>query len=231
MEIKNIYDAVIFTSAALTIKDAIIEAVNAKKPLCSADLYGADLYGANLRSADLRGANLYGANLYGANLRGADLYGADLYGANLYGADLYGADLYGANLYGADLYGADLRGANLYGANLYGANLYGANLRGADLRGANLRDKKIHALRVFTGLYDYQVWSVVFEDGSRWVRMGCLFYPLEEWDKIGIRKSNFLEFPDDGSDKCEDRVAAFEFARATVLRMKAPDPKPEPVTA
>jgi len=41
MDIKNIYDVVIFTSAALTIKDAVIEAVSKK---------------ANLREANLRGA-------------------------------------------------------------------------------------------------------------------------------------------------------------------------------
>jgi hypothetical protein len=61
MDIKNIYDAVIFTSAALSIKDALIEAVSKK----------ADLHGADLRGADLRGADLHGADLYGADLRGA----------------------------------------------------------------------------------------------------------------------------------------------------------------
>ena len=61
MDIKNIYDVVIFTSAALTIKDAIVEAVIKK----------ADLSGANLREANLRGADLHGANLRGANLHGA----------------------------------------------------------------------------------------------------------------------------------------------------------------
>jgi hypothetical protein len=52
--------------------------------------------------------------------------------------------------------------------------------------------------------------------------MGCLFKSLEDWEKIGIRKSNLAEFPDDGSDKCEERVAAFEFAKAAALRMKPP---------
>ena len=52
--------------------------------------------------------------------------------------------------------------------------------------------------------------------------MGCLFYSLEDWEKIGIRKSNVNEFPDDGSDKCEERVAAFEFAKAATLMMKLP---------
>jgi hypothetical protein len=42
---------------------------------------------------------------------------------------------------------------------------------------------------------------------------------LEEWEVIGVRASNTSEFPDDGSDRCENRVAAFEFAKAAVLRM------------
>ena len=151
MEIKNIYDAVIFTSAALTIKDALIEAIKTN-----------------------------------------------------------------ANLGGADLRGADLRGANLYGANLYGANLYGANLRGAILYGA----VKAKHMRVFTGLYAYQVWAVLAEDGTRWVRMGGLFKSLEDWEKIGIRKSNPNEFPDDGSRRSEERATAFEFAKAYALWME-----------
>ena len=132
MDIKNIYNAVIFTSAALSIKDALIEAVSKR----------ANLYEANLRGANLYGANLSRANLYGADLRGANLRGANLRGANLYGANLYGADLREANLYGADLRGANLRGANLLEANLRGADLSEANLREADLRGANLRGAK-----------------------------------------------------------------------------------------
>ena len=51
MDIRNIYDAVIFTSAALTIKNALIEAVKSKKNLRGADLSGADLRGAYLRGA------------------------------------------------------------------------------------------------------------------------------------------------------------------------------------
>ena len=110
---------------------------------------------------------------------------------------------------------ADLRRADLRDADLRGADLTGAVLRGAVLRGA-----KISALRVFTGLYAYQVWAVLFANGSRGVRMGCLFKSLDDWDKIGIRKSNLSDFPDDGSDKCEERVAAFEFAKAAALRLK-----------
>ena len=111
----------------------------------------------------------------------------------------------------ADLSGADLRGANLSGASLRGANLSGASLRGANLCGARLRG---------ADLYRYQVHAVLFQDGERWVRMGCLFYSLEEWDKIGIRQSNPDEFPNDGSDVSEERAVAFEFAKAAALRMK-----------
>ena len=134
-------------------------------------------------------------------------------GADLVGANLYGANLYGANLRGASLYGADLRGASLYGANLYGAYLGDADLRDADLGDA----VKAKHMRVFTGLYAYQVWAVLAEDGIRWVRMGCLFKSLEDWEKIGIRKSNPNEFPDDGSRRSEERATAFEFAKAYAL--------------
>ena len=70
MDIKNIYDAVIFTSAALTIKDALYEAIKAK-----IYLRGANLSGANERGANLSGAYLHGANLSDANLR--DSVGAE----------------------------------------------------------------------------------------------------------------------------------------------------------
>jgi uncharacterized protein YjbI with pentapeptide repeats len=155
MEIKNIYGAVIYTSQAATVKDAVVEAV-AK--------------GAYLRDADLRGA--------------------------------------------------DLRGADLTGAYLRDAYLTDADLTGAYLRGANGEKKKIVTMRVFAGLYEYQVWAVLFEDGSRWIRMGCLWKSMDEWESVGIRKSNLSQYPDDGSDKSEERVAAFEFAKAAALRMK-----------
>jgi len=96
MDIKNVYDAIIFTSAALTVKDALVEAVSKKKDLRGADLQGAYLQGADLQDADLRDADLRGAYLQGADLQGAYLRGADLRGAYLQGADLQGADLQGA---------------------------------------------------------------------------------------------------------------------------------------
>ncbi|MEN6533994.1 MAG: pentapeptide repeat-containing protein [Bryobacteraceae bacterium] len=139
--------------------------------------------------------------------------------ANLWGANLWGADLQGADLQGADLWGADLRGADLRGADLWGADLQGADLQGADLQGANLQGLKISAIRVFSGLYEYQCQAVVSEDGAPWIRMGCLWKSLEDWDSIGIRKSNISEFPDDGSDKSERRARAFDYVRAEVLVM------------
>ena len=147
MDIKNIYGAVIFTSAALTVKDALIEALSKKANLCGANLCGADLCGANLREADLRRANLYGANLRGANLRGADLCGANLREADPCEADLRGANLRGANLRGANLGGSDLCEANLCGANLREADLRRANLYGANLCGAKNADLSIARLQ------------------------------------------------------------------------------------
>ena len=134
---------------------------------------------------------------------------ADLCEANLRRANLCGADLSGANLCGADLCEANLRGANLRGTGLSRANLCGANLRG----------KKIKTAKVFHELYKYIVMAIVLPDGTRIVKMGCLEKTLEEWDEIGIRKSNLNEFPDNGSKDSEERARAFEFAKATALAL------------
>ena len=130
-----------------------------------------------------------------------------------------GVNLCGANLCGANLRGADLCGANLCSANLCSANLCGANLCDANLCGANLRGKKVKHLQVFSGLYRYQIMAILTTDGQRHVKMGCLFYSLEEWEKIGILKSNLLEFPNDGSRKSLDRAEAFEFAKNAALKL------------
>ena len=113
--------------------------------------------------------------------------------------------------------------ANLRGADLRGADLYGADLRSANLRGADGEKKKVHSLRSYSSsLYPYIVLAVLFEDGERMVKMGCLEKTIEQWDKVGIRKSNLSEFPDDGSEICEDRAGLFELAQATALRMTLP---------
>ena len=155
MEIKSIYDAVIFVSAALTIKDALIEAVKAKT-----NLYGADLLGANLSGADLSGAYLYGANLYGANLSGVNLSGANLSGANLRGADLRSANLLGANLSGANLLGANLYGADLSGADLRGANLSGVNLSGVNLLGAKNTEQSLAKIQFIPETGSFEGWKI-----------------------------------------------------------------------
>ena len=129
--------------------------------------------------------------------------------------DFRGGSFLGGNFLGGNFLGGDFLGGNFLGGNFLGGNFLGGNFRGGSVKGnAALK------LRAHVGLYPYQVTAALLADGSRWVQMGCLWKSLEDWEKIGIRKSNEAEFPDDGSDKCEERVAAFEFAKAAALRMK-----------
>ena len=115
--------------------------------------------------------------------------------------------------------GAAVKAALAGGADLHGADLRGADLHGADLGGADLHGKKIQALRAFAGLYRYQIWAYVLEDGTPCVRMGCLYKTVSEWDVVTIRESNTGEFPNDGSPRCEQRARAFAFARSEALIM------------
>ena len=75
-------------------------------------------------------------------------------------------------------------------------------------------------LRIFSGLYPYEIWCAILNDGKIWIRMGCLKYTLTEWTKITIRGSNLSEFPDDGSEKSEQRARAFAFAVAEAKIMQ-----------
>lgn len=167
--------------------------------------------------------SLKGAQTIAEVVKAAIAAGKSLLGAYLSKANLSKADLSGANLRGADLRRADLRGADLRGANLSGADLRGAYLSGADLRDATLSIVgKVSSLRTYaSSLYPYQVWAVVAADGKRYVRMGCRCKTLEEWEAVGIRNSNVKEFPNNGSEKCEERVSLFEMAKAAALRMPA----------
>ena len=138
MDIKNVYGVVIFTSAALTLRDAVLDAISKKINLSYANLSYADLRYADLSYADLRSADLRYADLSSADLSYADLSYANLSSANLSSADLSYADLRSADLSYADLSYANLSSADLRSADLSYADLSSANLSYADLSSANL---------------------------------------------------------------------------------------------
>jgi len=71
IEIKRYSGAVLYSTEAASMRDALEQACRS----------GAYLSRANLSRANLYGANLYGADLSRANLSRADLSGADLSGA------------------------------------------------------------------------------------------------------------------------------------------------------
>ncbi len=155
------------------------------------------------------------ADLSGANLSSAYLSSADLSRANLSRANLSRANLSSANLSSANLSSADLSGANLSSAYLSSADLSSADLSRANLSNVG----KVRGFRVFSGLYEYVSMAIVAEDGTPWVRMGCLWKSLSEWKRAGIRKSNLNEYPDDKSPKSERRVRVFNFVRKEAVEL------------
>ena len=140
----------------------------------------------------------------------ADLSCADFRGAYLRSADLSYASLSFTNLSNADLSGADFRGADLRGADLSYASLLGASLSNANFWGAKYKDVVIKHVRVFSALYKYQVWAIIAEDDSEWIRLGCFFRKREEWNENFW--NNDEEFPNDNSEASNMRLAAFNFA-------------------
>lgn len=191
-----------------------------KLDLREVDFEGHDLSEVTFVDCDLSRARFSVADCARAvfrvsNLQGARFHGADLEGVRFVNSPLVDADFDGANLAGADLFCADLRGANLRFARLEGADTGSAQFHGATLR----EDVLIDSLQTFDGLYLYTVQSAITTEGAPWVRMGCLLESVANWDAIGVRESNLEEFPDDGSFASEQRVQAFEFAKARALLM------------
>ena len=120
----------------------------------------------------------------------------------------------------ANLRDSNLSDSDLSDSDLSYSDLSGSNLRGSDLSGCNLCGVgKIKAIRVMTGLYRYVIFAIVAEDGEPWVRMGCQWRSVTEWDRITIRDSRTREFPNDGSTRSEQRARAFEFARGEAIEM------------
>jgi len=136
---------------------------------------------------------------------------AYLKGADLKGADLICADLRGADLRGAYLRGADLRGTYLKGADLKGADLRGADLIGAYLRGADFYDIIIKQAIIYTGLYKYLVMAIISDSGEKYIKMGCYLRKLSKWESDFW--NNDKEFPNDGSEKSQMRLLAYNTAK------------------
>jgi hypothetical protein len=134
------------------------------------------------------------------------------------------ADVYGENVEIVDevviWMGGVWMDSDWMGGVWRGGDWMGGVWRGGVWRGGFAFDIAAKNMRSYLGLYGYQVGAVLSTDGKRYVKMGCLVKTVDEWDRIGIRNSNLSEFPDDGSEKCEERVAAFEFAKAAALRLK-----------
>ena len=140
----------------------------------------------------------------------ADLRGADLSNLNLPYADLSRADFRCADLYNTNLRCVNLSCAFLSGTNLSPANLRYTNLSNANLSGAKYEHIVIKHVRVFSALYRYQVWAIIAEDDSEWIRMGCFFRKRERWNENFW--NNDREFKNGNSENSNMRLAAFNFA-------------------
>ena len=86
----------------------------------------------------------------------------------------------------------------------------GADLSGANLSGAKLSGAKISKTAVFTGLYAYIVMPVIADDGTEYIRMGCYFREVSEWESDFW--NNPSEFPNNGDIPSKLRWMAYQYA-------------------
>lgn len=157
MNLYSVSGKLLFSSRQLTVRRALIEAVQA---------------GAGLHGVDLRGARLCGALLDGMIAPGACLWGADLSGCDMADADITGADARLARFTGACLAGSLCAGGLFDGACFQNALITDADFNGCrftcpsalslpwhlcrDRRGAVYWDRGEHALPLDDGIVHVQ---------------------------------------------------------------------------
>ena len=144
------------------------------------------------------------------DLRGSNLSGSNLSDSNLSDSDLSYSDLRGSDLRGSNLRGSNLRDSNLSDSNLSDSDLSGSNLSDSNLSDSNLNGVKIKKSTVFTGLYKYIVMPVIAIDGAEYIRMGCFFRTVAEWQ--GNFWNNPQEFPNNGDMPSKLRWMAYQTA-------------------
>jgi hypothetical protein len=83
-----------------------------------------------------------------------------------------------------------------------------------------LDGKIVDRFVAFGKSYKYYSYGFIDANGEIYIRMGCLFYSLNEWDEIGIENSNPKEFPNNGSYDSEQRKLAFAYAKSQMLLLK-----------
>ncbi len=72
----------------------------------------------------------------------------------------------------------------------------------------DLSGVKIRASTVFTGLYRYIAMPMIAEDGTEYIRLGCQFRLVSEWEANFW--NNPREFPNDGSPESQHRLLAYQ---------------------
>ncbi|WP_071058045.1 pentapeptide repeat-containing protein [Pelistega sp. MC2] len=130
---NKIYTA---SKEAITIKDALIEALNNKTDLKRINLPNADLSHIDLRGVDLRNSNLSGANLTGSKLDGANLEGSVAMSTDFTNTSLDKSDLRDVNLSDSTLHGTSLNDAKFYRTNFENADIDGVSFQNHQLDNA-----------------------------------------------------------------------------------------------
>ena len=190
-QIINRFTGKVITEGDMNLRELVLYYVKTEREagrrpdLSYSDLRDSDLSDSNLSYSDLRYSNLRGSNLRGSNLSYSDLSYSNLRGSNL-------------------------RDSNLSGSDLSDSDLSGSNLSDSNLSDSNLNGVKIKKSTVFTGLYKYIVMPVIAIDGAEYIRMGCFFRTVAEWQ--GNFWNNPQEFPNNGDMPSKLRWMAYQTA-------------------
>ncbi len=128
----------------------------------------------------------------------------------------YGGERLGGTWNRGVWHGGIWRGEGWHGGEWREGVWYGGEWHRGIWRGGYVGPDSRRVLRIASHahLCEELVLAALLVDGSRWVQIGDLWMSLEEWAQVGIEKSDLAKYPNDGSFRSQQRIAAFEWARS-----------------
>jgi len=147
------------------------------------------------------------------DFRNADFSDSDFRNANFFNSDFRNSDFRNANFRNSNFSGSDFRNSDFINSNFSDSDFSNSNFSNSDFSNSDFRYSDLIILR--KRIYKYSSYSFKIGDVF-YISMGCKNMKLSEW--VNNFWNNDREFPNDGSEKSNKRLYAFNVMRRLIRK-------------
>jgi len=197
IELKSIYGSILFSyeKEDNTIKETVEKYLN--------ENIGKIISNLDLSNLDLSKISFYNSRFDNSSFDNSRFENICFDNSRFYNSRFYNSSFYNSRFYNSRFDNSRFDNSRFDNSSFYNSSF--DNSRFYNSRYNNIKIKKITFI---SGLYKYLVVGVLSEDDKKYIGLGCYFRSIEDWKNDFWNNDN--EFPDDGSEKSNLRIFAFE---------------------